>query len=251
MARFAPAGELLKGRHVAQEIVVGRLTIPEESGSRARSLRTCGEILETRPRGVSSPNSRPDSAPEHGRRLSRRGPPLPRPSARHLPAGPQALPTAARSPPARPVPPAVRTRSAAAQPDPRESPALPTPFVGHPDRQRPPHPARPDSPGELPSSSCYPPRPLSPEDDRLRRQELRRTDDLPASALPLTRATGIRIGECIDPAPDCPRPPGPEQWALHIPIGKLHTERLVPADEGVRRILALRAFALPTHLAKS
>jgi hypothetical protein len=103
----------------------------------------------------------------------------------------------------------------------------------------------------FPPHPCYPPRPLSPEDDRLRRQELRRTDDLPASALPLTRATGIRIGECIDPAPDCPRPPGPEQWALHIPIGKLHTERLVPADEGVRRILALRAFALPTHLAKS
>jgi integrase len=34
-------------------------------------------------------------------------------------------------------------------------------------------------------------------------QELRRTDDLPANALPLTRLTGIRIGECLDLAWDC------------------------------------------------
>ena len=78
-------------------------------------------------------------------------------------------------------------------------------------------------------------------------QELRRTDDLPANALPLTRLTGIRIGECLDLAWDCLRPIGPDAWALHVPLGKLHTERLVPADDDVRqavtRILALRDLA--------
>jgi len=48
---------------------------------------------------------------------------------------------------------------------------------------------------------------------------------------------------------------GPDQWALRVPFGKLHTERLVPADPEVRRIVArmltLRALAPPTLLAKS
>ena len=79
--------------------------------------------------------------------------------------------------------------------------------------------------------------------------------DLPANALLLTRATGIRIGECIDLALDCLRQIGPDQWALHVPLGKLHTERLVPADDQIRRIVAripeLRILAPPARLAKS
>jgi integrase len=42
---------------------------------------------------------------------------------------------------------------------------------------------------------------------------------------------------------------------LHVPLGKLHTERLVPADDEVRRmvarIVALRALAPPGRLAMS
>jgi hypothetical protein len=42
------------------------------------------------------------------------------------------------------------------------------------------------------------------------------------------------------------------QWALHVPLGKLHTERLVPADDHLRqlvaRILVLRALALTARL---
>jgi site-specific recombinase XerD len=108
---------------------------------------------------------------------------------------------------------------------------------------------------DFPPRPQYLPRPLSPEDDRLVQQELRRTDDLPANALLLTRLTGIRIGECIDLALDSLRHLGQDQWALHVPLGKLHTERLVPADGDVRRtvarILALRALAPPARLAKS
>src|SRR6476469_623724 len=96
---------------------------------------------------------------------------------------------------------------------------------------------------------------ISPEDDHRLQEELRRKDDLYSNALLLTRVTGIRIGECIHLSLDCLRQVGPEQWALHVPVGKLHTERLVPLDsEGLRllkRILELRAMASPARLAKS
>ena len=108
---------------------------------------------------------------------------------------------------------------------------------------------------DFPPQPRYLPRPLPLQEDQLLQQELRRTDDLPANALLLIRATGIRIGECIHLPLDCLRQVGSEQWALHVPLGKLHTERLVPADPEVRRIveriLALRALAPPSHLAKS
>jgi site-specific recombinase XerD len=99
-------------------------------------------------------------------------------------------------------------------------------------------------PEDFPPRPRYLPRALSPEDDHRLQQQLRREDDLLAQALLLTRATGIRIGECIDLPLDCLRSLGQDQWALHVPLGKLHTERLVPADEEVRhmvsRILTLR-----------
>jgi site-specific recombinase XerD len=108
---------------------------------------------------------------------------------------------------------------------------------------------------DFPVRPQYLPRPLSPEDDRLLQQELRKADNLYSNALLLTRITGIRIGECIHLPLDCRRQLGPEQWALHVPLGKLHTERLVPLDsEGLRlldRILELRAQASPARLAKS
>jgi site-specific recombinase XerD len=86
-------------------------------------------------------------------------------------------------------------------------------------------------------------------------QELRRTDDLRANALLLICATGVRIGECTRLPLDCLRQLGPDEWAVHVPLGKLHTERLVPADPEIRRvvarILALRTSAPPSQLAKS
>jgi hypothetical protein len=52
---------------------------------------------------------------------------------------------------------------------------------------------------------------------------------------------------------DCLRPLGQGEWALHVPLGKLYTERLVPVDAGVRqlvtRILELRALAPSSHSA--
>ena len=119
------------------------------------------------------------------------------------------------------------------------------------------HPLPPDliRREDFPPRPHYLPKPLPPQDDQLLQQQLRRTDDLPANALLLTRATGIRIGECIDLSLDCLPQLAADQWALHVPIGKLHRERLVPADAEVRRIVAriqaLRALAPPAQLAQS
>ena len=108
---------------------------------------------------------------------------------------------------------------------------------------------------DFPVQPRYLPRPLSFQDDQLLQQELRRTDNLATNALLLIRATGIRIGECLDLSLDCLRQLGPDRWALHVPLGKLHTERLVPADPELRqivdRIFALRTSARPSYLAKS
>ena len=108
---------------------------------------------------------------------------------------------------------------------------------------------------DFPARPEYLPRALSPEDDRRLQEELRRADNLYSNALLLTRLTGIRIGECIHLPLDCLRHVGSEQWALHVPLGKLHTERLVPLDsEGRRllnRILEWRALVSPRRLVKS
>jgi site-specific recombinase XerD len=108
---------------------------------------------------------------------------------------------------------------------------------------------------DFPPQPKYLPKPLSPEEDQRLQQELRRINDLPANALLLTRATGIRIGECINLALDCLRSLGQDQWALHVPLGKLYTERLVPVDDDCRqiiiRILDLRALTPSSALAKS
>src|SRR5258708_5566184 len=67
------------------------------------------------------------------------------------------------------------------------------------------------------------PRPLTPEQDQLIQQELLRRNDLVSNVLLLLRHTGMRIGECVDLSVDCVRPLGPNQWAIHLPLGKLKT----------------------------
>jgi hypothetical protein len=80
---------------------------------------------------------------------------------------------------------------------------------------------------DFPPRPQYLPSPLPPPDDQLTRDELRR----------------------------CLRQLGPGQWALHVPPGKLHPERLVPVDDEIRRIVARipawRALAPPARLARS
>jgi len=98
-------------------------------------------------------------------------------------------------------------------------------------------------PDDVPHSDARFPRPLTPEQDRLIQQELLRRNDVPSNALLLIRHTGMRIGECVDLSFDCLRLLAPGQWALHVPLGKLHTERLVPVDDSVCQLVhRLRFF---------
>jgi site-specific recombinase XerD len=102
---------------------------------------------------------------------------------------------------------------------------------------------------DVPRTEHHLPRPLTPEQDQLIQRELQRRNDLPSNVLLLLRHTGMRIGECVDLSADCLRTLGPNQWAIHVPLGKLKTERWVPVDsmvcQLVERIRSLRPPAAP------
>jgi len=52
----------------------------------------------------------------------------------------------------------------------------------------------------------------------------------------------MRIGECADLSFDCLRSTGPDQWAIHVPLGKLKTERMVPVDSLVVTLIQRLRF---------
>lgn len=107
------------------------------------------------------------------------------------------------------------------------------------------HLLRPD---DCPRRERKTPRPLTAEHDQLLQQELVRRNDLASNVLLLLRHTGMRIGECIDLSSDCLHPGAPGQWAIHVPLGKMKTERLVPVDsfvcQLVQRLRFLRSLDL-------
>jgi site-specific recombinase XerD len=86
------------------------------------------------------------------------------------------------------------------------------------------------------------PRPLTTEHDQLLQQELVRRNDLASNVLLLLRHTGMRIGECVDLSSDCLRAGVPGEWAIHVPLGKMKTERLVPVDSFVCQLVQRLRF---------
>ncbi len=105
---------------------------------------------------------------------------------------------------------------------------------------------------DIPRSPHTLPRPLTPEQDQLLQQEFMRRNDLGGNVFLLLRSTGMRIGECVDLSYGCLRSTGPNQWAIHVPLGKLKTERMVPVDAfGRDLVYRLRFFRsldpLPAH----
>jgi integrase len=100
-------------------------------------------------------------------------------------------------------------------------------------------------PSDIPRTPQRLPRPLDPEQDQQLQQEFVRRNDWGSNALLLIRHTGMRIGECADLSFDCLRATGPNQWAVHVPLGKLKTERMVPVDTFVCDLVQrLRFFRL-------
>jgi integrase len=86
------------------------------------------------------------------------------------------------------------------------------------------------------------PRALSAEHDQLLQQELRRRNDLGSNFFLLLRHTGMRIGEAVDLSFDCLHTGGPEHWIIHVPLGKLKSERLVPVDAFTRDLVQRLRF---------
>ena len=86
------------------------------------------------------------------------------------------------------------------------------------------------------------PRPLTAEHDELLQQELVQRNDLASNVLLLLRHTGMRIGECIDLSSDCLHAGLPGEWAIHVPLGKMKTERLVPVDSFVCQLVQRLRF---------
>jgi site-specific recombinase XerD len=84
--------------------------------------------------------------------------------------------------------------------------------------------------GDLPPEDQQLPRPLSPEVDRALQQELRRRDGLIPKALLFMRQTGLRLQELLDLTTDSLHEFSRGRWSLHVPLGKLHNERVIPVD---------------------
>ena len=95
---------------------------------------------------------------------------------------------------------------------------------------------------DIPRAPQKMPRPLTAEQDQLLQQECLRRNDLGGNALLLIRYTGMRIGECADLSWECLRATGPNQWAIHVPLGKLKTERMVPVDAAVSTLVQRLRF---------
>jgi site-specific recombinase XerD len=95
---------------------------------------------------------------------------------------------------------------------------------------------------DIPRAPQRLPRPLTTEQDQLLQKEFLRRNDLGGNVFLLIRHTGMRIGECADLSCDCLRSTGPNQWAVHVPLGKLKTERMVPVDSFVCEIVQRLAF---------
>jgi site-specific recombinase XerD len=86
------------------------------------------------------------------------------------------------------------------------------------------------------------PRPLTSQQDQLLQQEFLHRNDLGGNVFLLIRHTGMRIGECADLSCDCLCSTAPQQWAIHVPLGKLKTERMVPVDSFVGALVQRLAF---------
>lgn len=95
---------------------------------------------------------------------------------------------------------------------------------------------------DVPKAQFPLPRPLSADDDLRLRQYWGAATGLLDSALALMRLTGMRIGECVDLAPDCLRHLGGQQWSIHVPHGKPRSERWVPVDDPARALVERLAF---------
>lgn len=90
---------------------------------------------------------------------------------------------------------------------------------------------------DLPKLPRYLPRPLLPEEDRILQHRLQADGGTIARGLLLMRWTGLRIGELARLDFDCMRDDASGNTFIHVPLGKMNNERLVPIDARIRRLV--------------
>ena len=90
--------------------------------------------------------------------------------------------------------------------------------------------------GDIPPADRYLPRPLSDETDRLLQQELHQKAKFIPKALLFLRKTGLRIQELLDLKVDALRDGPGGVMSLHVPLGKLHSERVIPISDDAAEI---------------
>jgi site-specific recombinase XerD len=89
---------------------------------------------------------------------------------------------------------------------------------------------------DMPPEDQYLPRPLTRESDQLLMEELTRRQTVLSRALLLLRKTGLRSQELLDLEVDSLTEASPSKRALRVPLGKLHSERVVPVDRDTARL---------------
>jgi site-specific recombinase XerD len=90
--------------------------------------------------------------------------------------------------------------------------------------------------GDAPPEDKLLPKPLSRDTDRQLQRALRSQGGLLPAALLLLRKTGLRCQELLDLKIDSLEKINENAWALRVPLGKLHSERVIPVDEQAAKI---------------
>ena len=102
---------------------------------------------------------------------------------------------------------------------------------------------------DIPQRDKCLPRPLTPDDDRKLQEVLRNDHRFYPQAVFLLRKTGMRAGELRNLKIDSLEKLPSGEYVLHVPLGKMNTERIIPVDsetaEVFNRVLEQRGRYLP------
>jgi len=90
--------------------------------------------------------------------------------------------------------------------------------------------------GDAPPEDRLLPKPLPRDLDRKLQKVLRSLGGLLPNALLLLRLTGLRCQELLDLNTDSLEKISENRWALRVPLGKLHSQRLVPVDGNTAKL---------------
>jgi integrase len=92
---------------------------------------------------------------------------------------------------------------------------------------------------DIPPLNRQLPKPISPQIDALLQQALEAQEDIHAKGLLLARWTGVRGGELTRLDRQCLIQEPGQRYAIRVPLGKLHSERVIPVDEHTVRLVDL------------